>query len=106
MKSIGKTIASGLLTAALVTGAGSAKAVTWEILGKLSVEHTLQTPQELLSLEGTPFSAYLIYDENAAPTSTPSPEFTNYANQGNFKVNTEMGTASGLFENLQTYIFA
>jgi hypothetical protein len=105
MKSIGETIAGGLLAAALVTGAGSAKAITWEISGKLSVENTPQTPQELLSLEGTQFSAYLSYDENAAPTSTPSAEFTNYANQGNFKVNTEMGTAVGLFENLQTYIF-
>jgi hypothetical protein len=106
MKSIGKTIAGGLLTAALVTGAGSAQAVTWEIMGKLSVEHAPQTPQELLSLEGTPFSAYLTYDENALPTSTPTPEFTNYGNQGSFKVNTEMGTATGAFENLQTYIFA
>lgn len=105
MKSEGMKIAGGLLTVALITGASSANAVTWEILGKLSVEHTLQTPQELLSLEGTPFSAYLSYDENAAPTSTQSSEFTNYANQGSFKVNTEMGTAVGVFDNLQTYIF-
>jgi hypothetical protein len=105
MKSEGMTIARGLLTIALISGTGSAQAITWEILGKLSVEHALQTPQELLSLEGTQFSAYLSYDENAAPTSTPSPERTNYGNQGTFKVNTEMGTAAGAFDNLQTYIF-
>ncbi|PTR17476.1 putative secreted protein with PEP-CTERM sorting signal [Nitrosospira sp. Nsp2] len=104
MKSVGKTIAGGLVAVALVTGAGSAKAVTWEILGKLSVEYTLQTPQELLSLEGTPFSAYLTYDENALPTSTLSPEFTNYANQGSFVVNTVLGSATGALDNLQTFI--
>lgn len=35
-----------------VTGAG---AVSWELSGKMTVETSLETPQELRNLEGTPF---------------------------------------------------
>jgi hypothetical protein len=96
---------AGLAVAFWLMSAGGAYAITWELSGKLSISQSPDTPQALMDLEGTSFTAYLTYDENASPTSTWSEGFANYANQGSFIFNTALGTASGNFDNLQTFIF-
>lgn len=101
---IRKFAASGLLIF-LLTNANGAQAITWELSGKIFVSQSPETPEVLNSLEGTPYSAYLTYNEEASPTSIWSPSFANYANEGHFAFSTVLGSASGDLENLQTFIF-
>lgn len=96
---------AGLIVALWLMSAGAAYAITWELSGKLGAYHSPETPQALVELTDTPFTAYLTYDENASPTSIWSEGFANYANQGSFVLSTALGTASGNFDNLQTFIF-
>ena len=103
MKSVHKI--AGFALALGLINAGDASAVTWELSGTLQPDFiSRETPQELLDLADTPFSAHLTYDENASPTSVILPFATNYANQGSFILNTTLGTARGHFDNLQTFI--
>lgn len=104
MKSVAAFVRDLFVIVVFVTASSSASAVTWELNGKLGVEYTLQTPQALLDLQNAPFTVYLTYDETALPTSVLSENFVNYSNQGSFLINTAMGSASGPFDNLQTFI--
>jgi hypothetical protein len=91
MKSVGKTDAGAFLAATLTAAASSASAVTWELSGKLIVESTFETPQELLNLEGTPFFARLAYNEAATPR-LQTRDSTYYPAEGNLSLTAGFGS--------------
>lgn len=104
MKSIRKTITGAFLASTLTMGAAGAGAVSWELSGKMTVETSLETPQELRNLEGTPFLAYLTYDEAALPREQ-SRDIAYYSRQGSLVLTTDSGSVDAELGGLTTIIY-
>jgi hypothetical protein len=73
------------------------------LTGTLTFQSSYGAPQQLLNLQGTPFTSELTYGATASPSSV-WPGFANYSNNGTISFNTNLGSAIATTDNLQTFI--
>jgi hypothetical protein len=99
-----RRIAAKIAVSFVLVHIGCAGAASWEISGTITSPSNWDAPEALRDLVGTSFTSVLSYNETVPPTSSLSPEFFNYANEGNITFNTLSGSAKANLQNLQTFI--